>query len=75
MTAAAEESAAGMTAEEAAWDIDLGPYADWGEAERIAINVDAVYREVDPTYESPGVLPLFTRMAELADARGATGGG
>jgi glyoxylase-like metal-dependent hydrolase (beta-lactamase superfamily II) len=60
---------AGLSATEAAWDIDLGAYADWGEAERIALNVDAVYREIDPAHESPGVLALFTLMAEIADAR------
>ncbi len=60
---------AGLSATEAAWDIDLGAYADWGESERIALNVDAVYREIDPTYDTPGVLPLFTLMAEIAASR------
>ncbi|MET0826978.1 MAG: MBL fold metallo-hydrolase, partial [Acidimicrobiales bacterium] len=60
---------AGMSATEAAWDIDLGDFGDWSEAERVALNVDAVYREIDPTYETPGVLALFTLMAEIADAR------
>ncbi|MET0147788.1 MAG: MBL fold metallo-hydrolase [Acidimicrobiales bacterium] len=60
---------AGMSATEAAWDIDLGDFGDWGEAERVALNVDAVYREIDPAYETPGVLALFTLMAEIADAR------
>ena len=66
---ATQRHEAGLTATEAAWDIDLGPFADWGEAERIALNVDAVYRELDATYESPGVLPLFTLMAEIKAAR------
>ena len=60
---------AGLSATEAAWDIDLGAYADWGESERIALNVDAVYREIDPTHDTPGVLALFTLMAEIAAAR------
>ena len=60
---------AGMSATEAAWDIDLGDFGALGEAERVALNVDAVYREIDPTYETPGVLALFTLMAEIADAR------
>jgi hypothetical protein len=30
--------------------------------------VDAVYREIDPEYESPGVLALFTLMAEVKEA-------
>ncbi|HYF47097.1 MAG TPA: MBL fold metallo-hydrolase [Acidimicrobiales bacterium] len=60
---------AGLSATEAAWDIDLGPFGDWNESERIALNVDAVYREVDDTYDSPGVLALFSLMGELKDAR------
>jgi cyclase len=66
---ASARHAGGLTATEAAWDIELGSYADWGESERIALNVDAVYREIDETYESPGVLALFTQMAEIKDAR------
>jgi cyclase len=66
---ASRRHAAGLSATEAAWDIDLGDYGDWGEFERIALNVDAVYREIDESYESPGVLPLFTLMAEIRDAR------
>ena len=54
---------AGMPAEEAAVDIDLGGYAVWGERERIAINVDTVYRHLDPTAAPTDVLTLFRRMA------------
>jgi cyclase len=57
--------AAGLTAEEAARDIELGAYAEWTDWERIAINVDAVYREIDPDHTSPGVIDLFRQMAEL----------
>jgi hypothetical protein len=31
-----------MSALEAALDIDLGPYAGWGEAERVVANVRAL---------------------------------
>jgi cyclase len=62
---AAARHAAGMSAEEAARDIELGEFAEWTDAERIAINVDAAYREVDPSYTSPGAIELFRRMAEL----------
>lgn len=62
---------AGMTAPDAARDIDLGPYGAWGESERIAINVDAVYRELDPGHESPGVVALFGLMGELAGRSGS----
>lgn len=56
---------AGMRADEAARDIELGPYSDWLDWERIVINVDAVYREIDPTREPTGVIDLFRGMAEL----------
>ena len=62
--------AAGLSVAEAAWDIDLGRFADWGESERIAQNVDAVYREIDPDHESAGVLSNFVLMGEIKAARG-----
>ncbi len=57
---------AGMSAEDAARDIDLGPYREWGEWERLAVNVDAAYRELDPTYVGADVITQFSRMAALA---------
>ncbi|MGH9114418.1 MAG: MBL fold metallo-hydrolase, partial [Acidimicrobiales bacterium] len=36
---------AGMAASDAARDIRLGPYAGWGEAERLVVNVQALYRD------------------------------
>jgi cyclase len=60
---------AGMSSRDAAFDIDLGPYADWGDAERIAVNVISAYREFDPDQPPVERLELFTRMAALA-ARG-----
>ncbi len=62
-TEATARHAAGLSALEAARDIDLGPYGEWSEPERIVLNVDSVYREIDPAYETPGVLALFTAMA------------
>ncbi len=61
--------ASGMSATEAARDIDLGSYYDWLDWERIAINVDSMYRELDPNHESADVLALFTTMAELKASR------
>jgi hypothetical protein len=55
---------AGMDATAAADDIDLGPYADWNDRERIAVNVDAVYHELDPALAPTPVPELFVRMAE-----------
>ena len=36
---------AGMSAVEAARDIDLGPYSGWSEGERVVVNVGCLYRE------------------------------
>jgi glyoxylase-like metal-dependent hydrolase (beta-lactamase superfamily II) len=56
---------AGMDPLDAARDIALGGFADWGESGRIAVNVEAVYRELDPAHRSPDVVELFRRMAAL----------
>jgi glyoxylase-like metal-dependent hydrolase (beta-lactamase superfamily II) len=56
---------AGMRADEAARDIELGSYRDWLDWERVAINVDSVYRELDPSHQPPDVMDLFRQMAEL----------
>jgi glyoxylase-like metal-dependent hydrolase (beta-lactamase superfamily II) len=62
---------AGMSALEAAQDIDLGPYTGWGEAERVVANVRALYRDFGD--ESPAdVLTVMGEMAVLADLRDAT---
>ena len=36
---------AGMSAADAARDIDLGPYSGWSEDERVVVNVGCLYRE------------------------------
>jgi hypothetical protein len=59
---------AGMTALEAARDISLDRYADWGESERLVVNVQAVYNELGPGREQPNPVELFGQMAELAAA-------
>jgi glyoxylase-like metal-dependent hydrolase (beta-lactamase superfamily II) len=64
---ARERFDAGMDAEAAADDIDLGEFADWGESERIAVNVEAAYREFDPGREAASVPELFMRMARWKD--------
>lgn len=63
---AAARHAAGMSAADAARDIELGEFAEWGEWERIAVNVEAVYRELDPSRAPANVIELFDRMAALA---------
>jgi cyclase len=56
---------AGMDAWDAARDIALNGFAEWGEAGRISVNVDTVYRTLDPTHQSPNVVEQFKRMAAL----------
>lgn len=37
----------------------------WGEAGRIAVNVETVYRSLDPGHRTPGIVEQFRRMAVL----------
>jgi glyoxylase-like metal-dependent hydrolase (beta-lactamase superfamily II) len=52
----------GLTPMEAARDIDLGPYAGWGEPERLVANVHALYRD----FGAAGSSDALTLMAEMA---------
>jgi glyoxylase-like metal-dependent hydrolase (beta-lactamase superfamily II) len=54
---------AGMDAAAAADDIDISDFADWGDPERIAANVVAAYRELDPSLPAATAPELFMRMA------------
>jgi glyoxylase-like metal-dependent hydrolase (beta-lactamase superfamily II) len=40
-------------------------FGQLGEFGRIAVNVETVYRTLDPTHESPDVVEQFRRMAAL----------
>jgi hypothetical protein len=57
-----------MDAATAARDIPLGDFADWSDAERIAVNVDTLYRGFGGA-GAKNVVELFGRMAELREAR------
>lgn len=57
---------AGMSSVDAAFDIELGAYSDWLDAERIVINVDTLYSEFDPKHEGLDVMGQFGAMAKLA---------
>ena len=61
---ARERFDAGMGEVEAANDIDLSDFADWGEAERIVPNVIAAYRAFDPSRAAPTREQLITAMAD-----------
>jgi glyoxylase-like metal-dependent hydrolase (beta-lactamase superfamily II) len=60
---------AGLDAFEAARDIALGDYASWGDAERIVVNVDRLYREFSGDDSAPDIPTLFGQMAEIAGSR------
>ncbi|MEP1124395.1 MAG: MBL fold metallo-hydrolase [Ilumatobacter sp.] len=67
---AAGRRSAGMDAFDAAREIGVLMAADerfegLGEFGRIAVNVDTVYRSLDPAHETPDVVEQFRRMAEL----------
>jgi glyoxylase-like metal-dependent hydrolase (beta-lactamase superfamily II) len=59
----------GMTPIEAARAISMDRWADWGEAERLVVNVATIYGELDGT-GPPNALEAFQQMAELAPADG-----
>jgi hypothetical protein len=56
----------GMSPMDAARDIDLRDYEEWGEAERVVANIHALYREFGA---SPGP-DLVTVMGEMATLAG-----
>jgi cyclase len=56
----------GMTALQAARSIALDRWAQWGERERLVINIDTIYRELAGDEEPPNTLALFEQMAALA---------
>jgi len=57
---------AGMDAREAARDIELREYSAWADPERIAVNVDSLYREFSGDQQATDVFQLFAQMADLA---------
>jgi glyoxylase-like metal-dependent hydrolase (beta-lactamase superfamily II) len=57
---------AGMSAQEAARDINLDRYATWTDGERIAANVASIFRELKGDQTRPTIVEMFERMAEFA---------
>jgi glyoxylase-like metal-dependent hydrolase (beta-lactamase superfamily II) len=55
---------------EAARRIDLGPYAEWLDAERVVVNIYQRYRELDPTLPAQEPLQLLGLAAEWDASRG-----
>lgn len=60
---------AGMSAEDAAFDIALSDFDSWLDAERIAVNVDTLYREYRGDRSPPDIVKLFALMGRLHRAR------
>ena len=59
----------GMCAFEAAQDIELSEYSSWSDPERIAVNVDSLYREFNNDKTATDISELFARMAHIAGFR------
>jgi cyclase len=56
----------GMTALAAARSIALDRWADWGESERLVVNIANIYGELAGEHEPPNPLIAFEQMAALA---------
>lgn len=61
--------AAGMTSIEAAFDIDLGEFADLSDAERIVVTVETIYRDLDPSRPAPDPAAMFRGMGSYHKQR------
>ncbi|MCU1452917.1 MAG: beta-lactamase domain protein [Acidimicrobiales bacterium] len=59
----------GMSALEAAWDIEPGAYGDWHDGERLVVNVDAAYAQLDPGHQRMDVLTSMTEMGRYRFGR------
>jgi len=56
----------GMSALEAARSLALERWADWGEHERLVVNIASIYRELEEDPEPANALLAFQQMAELS---------
>jgi cyclase len=59
----------GMTALQAARSISVDRWADWGEGERLVVNLANIYAELDGEPEPLNPLVAFQQMAELSGSR------
>lgn len=60
---------AGMDPLEASFDIELGEWAELPVPERIVVNVDTIYRELDPARSAASPVDLFAGMARYRRGR------
>jgi len=56
----------GRTPLQAARELKLKRYANWGENERLVVNISTIYAELEPGREPLNPLQAFEQMAELA---------
>ena len=61
---------ADMSARDAALDISISDFDSWTDAERIAVNVDTLFREYSGDSSAPNTMEIFTLMAEIKTAQG-----
>lgn len=61
---------AGLSAFDAARDIDMSDYDAWGDGERIVVNVMTLYREFADSAPTVDFVTLWGQMASLADRPG-----
>lgn len=63
----------GMDAVEAAFDIELGEFADWGDSERIVVTVETAYRGYEPDRGAPDRLEMLRLMGRYRLGRSPVG--
>jgi cyclase len=63
---ARERHAAGMSAAQAARSIGLDRWAQWGNRERLVVNIASIFAELEGDAEGPNPLAAFEQMAQLA---------
>jgi len=63
---AAKRFEIGMSAREAAMDIELDKYATWTDGERITVNIATIFRELKGDHSHPSMTESFMSMAEFS---------
>ncbi|MGO9697713.1 MAG: hypothetical protein ACLPX7_00430 [Xanthobacteraceae bacterium] len=59
----------GMSARDAAFDISLGRYANWTDAERIVVTIRTLFEEFKGERIEPDIFALFEQMAAFRAAQ------
>ena len=59
---------AGMSYKDAAFDIALGVFDDWGDRERVVVNCATLFHEFGAA-DKPDIAELFAGMADYATER------